>query len=70
MIVLDVPMPSRCTVCPCSYYIQGGPHEGKLMCNALEYRDPDEADRPGAFIVAADRPGRPENCPIIGGTGK
>jgi hypothetical protein len=35
------------------------------MCNALEYKHPEEQDRPGAFVLDGSMLIRPKNCPII-----
>ena len=65
MIVIDIPMPESCMICPCSYYIQNGEHEGRLMCNAMEFREnnsgyAEEIDR--FFVQENDN--RPDGCPI------
>jgi hypothetical protein len=35
------------------------------MCNALEYKHPEEQNRPGAFVLDGSMLVRPKNCPII-----
>ena len=59
MIEIDIPEPKYCEECPCSYYIQTGENEGKLMCNALEFRDA------GNYLVEEMASKRPDKCPIV-----
>lgn len=75
MLLVDVPMPPRCLVCPCSYVIQTGDQEGKLMCNALEWKDVVRAaEMPLSFreewLLEWGENSRPEKCPIVGETEK
>ena len=65
MVTFDIPVPPNCLACPCSYCVQSGEHEGKWMCNALEYKHPEEQDRPGAFVLDGSMLVRPKNCPIM-----
>ena len=59
MIRVDIPMPRKCYDCPMSYWIMTGPNEGRLMCEAIEYRD-------GVVVLVDEKAKkRPENCPII-----
>ena len=59
MIEIDIPEPKYCAECPCSYYIQTGGNEGKLMCNALEFRDACD------YLVEEMSRKRPDKCPIV-----
>jgi len=59
MIRVDIPIPDRCDGCPMSYWILTGPNEGRLMCEAIEYRDHT------VVIVDERKLERPEKCPII-----
>ena len=59
MIRVDIPMPRKCYDCPMSYWILTGPNEGRLMCEAIEYRDHT------VVIVDERKQERPDNCPII-----
>lgn len=60
MIRIDIPMPGRCEECPCSYFIRTGPHEGEMMCEAMEVNGYTAEDSILEYWAA----GRPENCPI------
>lgn len=59
MIRVDIPIPDRCGACPMSYWILTGPNEGRLMCEAIEYRDHT------VVIVDERKQKRPDNCPIV-----
>ena len=62
MIVMDIPLPKCCVSCPCSYWIQYGEHEGRLMCNAIESQG--KIDRESCLVDERLRT-RPEGCPIV-----
>lgn len=64
MIQVDIPMPRKCYDCPMSYWIMTGPNEGRLMCEAIEFRDNVDA---GACLVDEHKRNRPVNCPIMKG---
>lgn len=68
MLEINMPMPDFCTECPCSYYVMSGKYEGKLMCQALEFRDAKTGvmryDK-GGFLVNEKDWDRPDKCPII-----
>ena len=66
MIEIDIPLPDCCDDCPCSYWIQTGKHKGKLMCNALEFRE--KGHDKEEYIVDEMDDERPVNCPIKGET--
>ena len=66
MIILDVPMPECCEECPCSYYVLTGEYEGKMICNAMEFKDTSAGLREELaryFVMADDH--QPDNCPIL-----
>lgn len=63
MIGIDIPLPAYCSECPCSYYIQTGPHEGELMCQALEFRD--RNPKVDGYLVSEKEWNRPEKCPMM-----
>ena len=71
MIVVDMPMPERCESCPLSYLVKTGPCEGRMICNAMEYRDAfkiAEVQKPYNPVeyVIDDYPNKkPDKCPII-----
>ena len=58
MIVIDVPMPARCMVCPCVGHFRNEQDDIRSVCGAKKAR----GDR--YVIVNAYAPGRPEDCPI------
>lgn len=65
MIIMDIPMPDCCMACPCSYYIMTGEYAGRLMCNAMEFKDGSSGFREELsryFVVETDH--RPAGCPI------
>lgn len=62
MIGLDIELPGNCADCPCSYWIKSGEYEGRLMCNALEYRDRNKGK--GEYIVDEWADIRPDKCPM------
>ena len=69
MIVMDIPMPENCMICPCSYCILTGEYAGRWMCNAMEFKDNRggfRKDLSEYFVVMEDH--RPEGCPIRMGT--
>lgn len=70
MVMMNMPMPRTCSGCPCSYWIQSGRHEGRLMCEAKEKQmgengyDGDDLTRDclvNEFAIL-----RPKDCPIVG----
>ena len=61
MVVVDMPLPPYCALCPMSYWVRTGPHEGQLICEAIEFRDKVEA---GECLVDESQRKRPDNCPI------
>ena len=68
MIEVDIPMPEYCSECPCSYYVQYGKYEGRIMCQALEFREartkimrPDK----GEYMVSDKEWSRPDKCPML-----
>lgn len=65
MIVIDIPMPENCMDCPCSYYIQTGEYEGRMMCNAKEFKANHSGFREelSAYFVVEENH-RPISCPI------
>ena len=68
MIVIDIPMPARCWLCPCMYAVNGGPDDGLPVCGAAEWRDQAKGkkQKPEAYMVECHKDYRPEDCPIIG----
>lgn len=62
MIGIDIPLPAYCTECPCSYYVRTGEHEGKLMCQALEFRD--RCTDTERYLVDEKAWNRPKECPM------
>ena len=64
MIRIDIPLPECCDECPCSHWIWTGKHKGKLMCNALEFKDKHKNKE--HFLVDEMDENRPSNCPIKG----
>lgn len=63
MIGIDMKLPHNCANCPCSYWIQSGEFEGKLMCNVMEYKA--ELDSIGKnYLVDELKKERPDNCPM------
>ena len=58
MIVIDVPMPMRCMVCPCVCHVQNERMDIRSICKAKEAR----GDR--YVIINTYAQGRPEDCPI------
>lgn len=64
MVKLDIDLPETCEECPCSYWIQTGRNAGKLMCNAIEFR---EIKRTGEYpenCVLVDKASKPGDCPM------
>ena len=64
MIVIDIPMPEKCLVCPCSNWIRTGEFEGMLMCYAMEFRDAEGQRIRERYLVDEFAKKRPGNCPI------
>ena len=66
MIIIDIPIPRNCEECPCSYWIRSGENEGKMMCNAIEFkcaRNRKRNKKPADCIIHG--PKTPDGCPII-----
>lgn len=64
MIMINIPMPESCELCPMSYYIRSGEYEGMLMCRAMEARDNYLLNATKNYLVDGQKHTRPENCPI------
>ena len=58
MIVIDVPMPQRCMVCPCVCHVQNERLDIRSICKAKEAR----GDK--YVIINTYAQARPEDCPI------
>lgn len=72
MIQIDIPMPKNCDECPISYYIQSGEFEGRLMCNALEFRESSKFRESSShilenYLVNEWDEERPKKCPLKDG---
>lgn len=67
MVLIDMPMPSCCEYCPCSYSIQGGEYEGELMCEAIEssYVSGTTEEITAKSLVDILSRSRPKQCPIV-----
>lgn len=57
MVVIDMKMPACCEKCPCSYWVQSGPNEGRLMCNVMEAN--------GKQKCLVEQFNKPPECPIL-----
>lgn len=72
MVLIDMPLPERCLTCPCSYWVQFGKYEGRMMCNAMEAKHQSIAssldERIAEYLVDECSIKRPKECPIIGTT--
>lgn len=67
MIGIEIPMPEYCEECPCSYYVRSGKYEGRLMCQALEFKETRMGIRrfdKGGYMAKERDWGRPQKCPI------
>ena len=62
MIMIDIPMPTRCVKCPCICLAKNERDDIRAMCRAKEAR----GDR--YIIVNEYAAGRPADCPIKLGT--
>ena len=58
MIVIDVPMPQRCMVCPCMCHVINEREDARAICQAKIAR------REKYAFVNEYAPARPEDCPI------
>ena len=62
MVGLNMDLPECCVDCPCSHWIQSGPLEGMLMCEALETIKPDQ-DK--SRYLVDEYMDRPDKCPMF-----
>ena len=66
MIMMDIPEPKTCEDCPCSYWILTGEYEGRMMCNAMEFKANSGQFREeiSRYFIVAPETHRPDGCPI------
>ena len=68
MVKLDIPRPEHCEECPCSYWVKTGEYEGRLMCEAMEYRDIFGMKEPvcdyESYMLEEGAKAPPESCPM------
>jgi len=62
MIMIDIPMPTRCVTCPCMCHVINEREDVRARCQAKVVR----GDK--YVMVNEYAPGRPEDCPIKLGT--
>lgn len=67
MVLIDMPMPSCCEYCPCSYSVREGEYEGELMCEAIEssYVSGTTEEITAKSLVDILSRSRPKQCPIV-----